>query len=86
MHLESGSVVPSVDRLLSLLVPGGILYLSWRVTEDADRRDAHGRLFAAFDPSLVLKSLALTEILLDEQIESVSSRKTVRRIVARKAD
>jgi len=84
MHLEPEAITPAVERLLSILVPGGILYLSWRVTEGADRRDEHGRLYAAFDPDRVLRALAATELLLDEQVGSLSSGKLIRRIVARK--
>ena len=84
MHLGPAEVTPAVERLLAVLVPGGVLYLSWRVTEGADRRDAHGRLYAAFDPQRVLTPLAGADILLDEQLGSVSSGKLIRRIVARK--
>ncbi|MGO1079218.1 class I SAM-dependent methyltransferase [Inquilinus sp. CA228] len=84
MHLEPEAVRPAVERLLAILVPGGILYLSWRVTEGADRRDEHGRLYAAFDPGRVLNALTATEVLLDEQVGSVSSGKLIRRIVVRK--
>jgi len=84
MHLEPEAVTPAVERLLAILVPGGILYLSWRVTEGADRRDEHGRLYATFDPERVLRALKATQILLDEQVGSVSSGKLIRRIVARK--
>jgi len=84
MHLEPEAVSPAVERLLAILTPGGILYLSWRVTEGADRRDEHGRLYAAFDPERVLRALKATQILLDEQVGSVSSGKLIRRIVARK--
>jgi SAM-dependent methyltransferase len=84
MHLEPESITPAVERLLAILVPKGVLYLSWRVTEGADRRDEHGRLYAAFDPQRVLRALESTEILLDEQVGSLSSGKLIRRIVARK--
>jgi SAM-dependent methyltransferase len=49
MHLEPVEVGPSVRSLLALLRPGGTLYLSWRVTDDAAKRDPAGRLYAAFD-------------------------------------
>ncbi len=55
-----------------------------REAEGADRRDEHGRLYAAFDPDLVLRALASIEILLDEKVGSLSSGKPIRRIVARK--
>ncbi len=83
MHLDPEAITPAVERLLSILVPGGILYLSWRVTEGLDRRDEHGRLYAAFDPDRVLRALTAAEVLLDEQAGSVSSGKLIRRIVAR---
>ena len=82
MHLDPEAITPAVERLLAILVSGGILYLSWRV-EHADRRDQHGRLYAAFDPERVLRALAGREVLLDEQVGSVSSGRLVRRIVAR---
>ncbi len=84
MHLEAASIAASVRRLMAILKPDGTLYLSWRVTKDADRRDDHGRLYAAFDPALVLEGLGSAEILLDEQSDSASSGKLVRRLVARK--
>jgi SAM-dependent methyltransferase len=84
MHLDPESVTLAVAKLLAILVPGGILYLSWRVTEGADRRDEHGRLYAAFDPERVLRALKTTQVLLDEQVGSVSSGKLIRRIVVRK--
>jgi SAM-dependent methyltransferase len=84
MHLPADVVMAAAARLVAILVPGGTLYLSWRVTENQDRRDEHGRLYAAFDPDLVLKGLAGTETLLDEQGDSASSGKRIRRIVVRK--
>jgi SAM-dependent methyltransferase len=84
MHLQPEAVTPAVERLLAILVPGGILYLSWPVTEGADRRDEHGRLYAAFDSGQVLRALARTHVMLDEQVGSLSSGKLIRRVVARK--
>jgi SAM-dependent methyltransferase len=84
MHLPPNDLTPAVQRLLSILRTGGVLYLSWRVTEGHDRRDEHGRLYASFDPERVLHALAGTEMLLDEQVGSVSSGKLIRRIAVRK--
>src|SRR5580692_8575572 len=84
MHLDPAEVTPAVERLLAILVPGGVLYLSWRVTEGADRRDEHGRLYAAFEPERVLRALTGADVLLDEQVGSLSSGKVIRRIVVRK--
>jgi len=82
MHLGRAAIAPSVARLLAILRPGGVLYLSWRVTAGADQRDSHGRLYAAFDPALVTGALASAAILLDEETVSASSGKAIHRIVA----
>jgi SAM-dependent methyltransferase len=84
MHLQPEELAPAVRRLLEILALAGTLYLSWRVTEGADRRDEHGRLYAAFDPAIVMRTLAPAQILLDEQLGSLSSGKLIRRVVARK--
>lgn len=85
MHLPADAIAPSVGRLLDILKPAGTLYLSWRVTQGADRRDDVGRLYAAFDPGLVLDALGDAQLLHDETVDSESSGKRVRRIVARKS-
>ena len=82
MHLERGSVVPAVHRLMAILKPGGTLYLSWRLSE-TDQRDQHGRLYAALDRKLVSDALAAETMLLDEQVVSKSSGKAVHRLVVR---
>jgi len=84
MHLDHIRIAPSVRRMLDIVKPGGIFYLSWRVTEGADQRDKHHRLYAAFDTSLVRAELASTTPLLDEEVVSASSGKKVHRIVVRK--
>jgi 2-polyprenyl-3-methyl-5-hydroxy-6-metoxy-1,4-benzoquinol methylase len=85
MHLEHALVAPSVRRMLDIVKSGGSFYLSWRVTEDTDIRDANGRLYAAFDASLVRTELAGATLLLDEEVVSASSGKRIHRLVARKA-
>jgi SAM-dependent methyltransferase len=85
MHLAHGEIAPAVRRLWAILKPGGALYLSWRVTRGADVRDAQGRLYAAFGKELVLDALAGAGVLLNEETVSLSSGKTIHRIVARKA-
>jgi SAM-dependent methyltransferase len=85
MHLPPDLIAPSVERLVSILKPGGILYLSWRVTVGADQRDPQGRLYTAFGKDIVLDALSRTDILLDEEVTSASSGKTIHRIVACKA-
>jgi SAM-dependent methyltransferase len=84
MHLDHIRIAPSVRRMLDIVKPGGIFYLSWRVTEGADQRDKHHRLYAAFDTSLVRAELASTTPLLDEEVVSASSGKKIHRIVVRK--
>ncbi len=87
MHLDRAQIAPSVARMLDVVKPGGIFYLSWRVTEGgADQRDKHRRLYAAFDASLVLAELSAATPLLDEEVVSASSGKTIHRLVVRKRD
>ena len=43
MHLPPEIITAAVKKMIAILVPGGTLYLSWRVTENKDRRDEHGR-------------------------------------------
>ena len=85
MHLGREKIAPSVRRMLELVGPGGIFYLSWRVTEGEDQRDKHARLYAAFEASLVRSELMATSMLLDEVVVSASSGKRIHRIVVRKA-
>ena len=53
MHLRRPQILDAVRRLLAILKPDGILYLSWRVTDGADQRDPHGRLYSAFESALI---------------------------------
>ena len=84
MHLAPDLIPASVARLLSLLRPGGVLYVSWRITPDSHQRDGHARLYAAFDKRIVIEALSGAAILLDEEITSASSGKAIHRIVAHK--
>ncbi len=84
MHLARDEIASSVRRLIDITKPGGALYLSWRVTKDADQRDKSGRLYAAFDSALVHAVLASAKILLDEEAVSASSGKIIHRIIARR--
>ena len=84
MHLDCGQIAAAVRRLLGVVKPSGILYLSWRITDKADLRDAQGRLYAAFDTALVQAELKTTALLLDEEVVSASSGKKIHRLVAKK--
>jgi SAM-dependent methyltransferase len=84
MHLTRDAIARSVVRMMGILKPGGVLYVSWRVTDGADQRDAYGRLYAAFEPGLVSGQLSGAAILLDGEAVSASSARRIHRIVARK--
>ena len=84
MHLPVNEIAPSVRRLIDIVKPGGILFLSWRVTTGAAQRDDNARLYSAFDAEFVRNELRAATILLDEDIVSASSGKLVHRIVTRK--
>jgi 2-polyprenyl-3-methyl-5-hydroxy-6-metoxy-1,4-benzoquinol methylase len=85
MHLDRAQIASSVRRMLEIAKSGGVFYLSWRVTDGADLRDRHGRLYAAFDASLVLNALSPATLLLREEVVSASSGKKIFRLVAKKA-
>jgi len=85
MHLEPGLIAASVRRLLDILVPGGVLYLSWRVTEGASQRDKAGRLYAAFRKEAVLEGMSPADaVLYDREEISESSGKKIHRLVVKK--
>jgi SAM-dependent methyltransferase len=84
MHLDRADIAPSVRRMLEITKPGGIFYLSWRITARENQRDKHDRLYAAFEAPLVLAELARATVLLDEEVVSASSGKTIHRVVVRK--
>ena len=84
MHLDRALVAPSVRRMFEIVKPGGVFYLSWRVTDVADLRDGHGRLYAAFDAAIVRDELKKAATLLDEEVVSASSGKKIHRLVVKK--
>jgi hypothetical protein len=84
MHLPAWAIAPSVSRLTDVLLPGGVMYLSWRVTEGDDVRDERGRLYTAFEPTLVTDAIASMTILHDQQSTSLSSGRIIHRLVAQK--
>lgn len=84
MHLEPSAVEDATRRLVDILQPGGTLYLTWRVTEGSAKRDDTGRLYAVVDADLVRSALEPAELLLDEQVTSSSSGKTIHRLIAHK--
>jgi SAM-dependent methyltransferase len=82
MHLPREIVAPAIGGLRRILKPRGTLYLSWRVS-DADERDSRGRLYTAFDASLVERALAGMTVLSSVTATSASSGKRIHAIVAR---
>ena len=86
MHLPRGEIAPAVRRMLALLKRDGMLYLSWRVSGGADRRDAGGRLYTAVALPLIRQALEGAAVLLDEEVTSASSGHKIHRIVVRRAD
>ena len=85
MHLDRALIAPALRRMVEITKPGGIFYLSWRVTEGLDLRDGHGRLYAAFDAKLVRDELTSAITLLDEEVVSASSGKTIHRLVVKRS-
>jgi len=84
MHLPDAEIREAVIQLLSLLVPGGVLALSWRISDEKTQRDDHGRLYSMFSTSNVLDELQEHELLVDSESINLSSQKKVRRIVVKK--
>ncbi|WP_028219891.1 class I SAM-dependent methyltransferase [Paraburkholderia oxyphila] len=84
MHLPVPQISAACARLVDILKPGGVLYLSWRVSEGESQRDGAGRLYAAFEADLVRDGLNGAAIVLDSEAVNASSGKCVHRIVARR--
>ncbi len=85
MHLDRSDIVPAVQRMRAITRPGGIVYLSWRVTREADQRDGHHRLYAVVDLAALSEVFANDTALLDEEVVSASSGKVIHRMVVKKA-
>lgn len=85
MHLEPASISEAVSSLIALLLPGGTLYLSWRVTEQASQRDKSGRLYSAFERELVTTPASgQCDVVFEEDVISASSGKRTQRLVLQK--
>lgn len=84
MHLPVPQVPMAVRSLCRILASGGVLYLSWRVAEGADVRDAVGRLYSAFPAGPVRQALDGWAIIYDREEASASSGRRVHRLIARK--
>ncbi|VVE39368.1 class I SAM-dependent methyltransferase [Pandoraea terrigena] len=84
MHLPANEVPQAAARLWRLVRPGGVLYVSWRVTEGDDLRHEDGRLYSAFSPDVVRAALHDGVALHEEDVTSASSGKRVCRLVVRR--
>ena len=84
MHLPAASIPLALEHLIGKLRSGGVLYLSWRVTTGSDLRHDDGRLYAAFEPSLLLDALVSCSILHFDDVISASSGKRICRVIAAK--
>ena len=84
MHLECAQIAAAVRRLLGIVKPSGILYLSWRITDNADLRDAQGRLYCRVRHRAGAGGIENDVLLLDEEVVSASSGKKIHRLVAKK--
>jgi 2-polyprenyl-3-methyl-5-hydroxy-6-metoxy-1,4-benzoquinol methylase len=85
MHLDAAEIAPAVHRLIDIVKPDGVLYLSWQVTDD-DARDARGRLGTAVDAGAVRAELAsvTATTFLDEEVVNAASGQTMHRLVVKK--
>ena len=84
MHLGRALIAPSVRRMLDIVKPGGIFYLSWRVTEGQTVATPTAVSTPRSMRSLVRAELAGMTMLLNEQVVSASSGKKIHRLVVRK--
>jgi SAM-dependent methyltransferase len=89
MHLERPAIAAALRNLARIVRPGGILYVSWRVTEapdGADQIDARGRRYACFPADEVTGALSGMQVLEHRDRISRSSGKRIGIVVARKAE
>ncbi len=84
MHLSKVQISEAIDSLKRILKTGGVLYLSWRFTENEDVRYADGRLYSAFDSQFIVDQFSKERILHFEDEISASSGKRVCRLVCKK--
>jgi SAM-dependent methyltransferase len=87
MHLAVDEIGRAVSSLMDILITGGTLYVSWRVTDTQSQRDPAGRLYSAFGKESVIAGIgARDHVLLDEEAVSESSGKRIHRLVVQKAE
>jgi 2-polyprenyl-3-methyl-5-hydroxy-6-metoxy-1,4-benzoquinol methylase len=85
MHLEIDEIKTAAIALFTLLQPGGVIYLSWRVTVGMSIRDDNGRLYSSFEKQVVLDTVpGDATILLDQEVVSASSKKVIHRLIVKR--
>ena len=84
MHLPGEEIAAAVTRMLEILKPRGVIYMSFRITEHADLRENDGRLFTAYVGDHVRRALAGQEILFDGTVPRAAGG-TIQRLIARAA-
>ncbi|MBN3800067.1 SAM-dependent methyltransferase, partial [Burkholderia sp. Ac-20392] len=85
MHLEQADAAAAATRLAELLMPGGALYMSWRVAGNGTLRDERGRLYTPLDSARMRAALgAGTQVIDEHEVVSPSSGKRVHRLIVRK--
>jgi 2-polyprenyl-3-methyl-5-hydroxy-6-metoxy-1,4-benzoquinol methylase len=84
MHLPRAQIAAAVQALQRIVRSGGVLYLSWRATEETDTRQEDGRLYTAFPIESVSRHFRTWEALHAENVISASSGKRIHRLIARK--
>lgn len=86
MHLSEGDILRSVERLKFLLLPGGVLYLSWRLGDLENDRSKDNRLYTFFDKKLILDKFDKSGILEFHERQSKISGKTICRLIYKKQE
>lgn len=86
MHLPQEQLQFAIQSLKRILKPDGVLYLSWRVTEEDDARSADGRLYSAFSSEYILSQFDRQGVIFFEDKLSASSGKRVCRMVYRRVE
>lgn len=84
MHLPKDQIQEALQNLNRIVKEGGILYVSWRVTENEDSRHADGRLYTSFDSQFITSWFHEDKILHFEDKISASSGKRVCRLIVKK--
>jgi 2-polyprenyl-3-methyl-5-hydroxy-6-metoxy-1,4-benzoquinol methylase len=83
MHLPKSEIPEAIHNLKRLLAREGVLYLSWRITENEDLRHSDGRLYSAFEPDFVRAQFTESSLVYFEEKISASSGKRICQLVAR---